>query len=171
MKIDPIRVTLSIAGGALMGIATMSGWYALTPRMTVDAMASAAQRGDSANLVRHMDMTALRMDMRRRAQQALETSAPPGLVLLDPKAVTEALVGGRIDETFSLKGARKALRRKGAGRVPDHIDYRIMRNGPNAFVARLDGPRRVDLLFTRKGLTWMLTGIAARPRPMPQAMI
>lgn len=171
MKIEPIRVTLSIAGGALMGIASLSGWYALTPRMTVEAMASAAQRGDSVDLVRHMDMTALRVDMRRRAQQALEKNTPPGLVLLDPKAVTEALVGGRIDQAFSLKGARKALDRKDVRRVSEHVDYRIMRNGPNAFVARLDGPRRVDLLFTRRGLTWMLTGIAARPVVTPGAMI
>lgn len=172
MAIHPLRVTLAIFGGASIVVGAVGSWYLVTPRMTMEAMADAAVRGDAEKLTSYMDMKELRRDMRRRASRALASRYPPGRVVLDNDLVTEALAGSLIDHAFSLEGARNAVRGHGrAIRTRADVQYRIIRDGPNHFVARLDQPRRVDLLFTRNVAGWLLTGIAQRPPLEPKNLI
>ena len=167
----PLTYTAGVVMGAVLGISVIAGWYAVTPRMTVDAMAAAAAGGDHEALASYMDMASLRADVRRRVADALSNRYPPGHVILDPRRVTEALAGKAIDETFSRSGTRRMLERHAGGTIARDVHYVILRHGPNGFVARLDSPRRVDLLFSRHGLTWLLSGIAMRPAARPDVMI
>lgn len=164
MSIHPLRVTIAIVGGASMGVAAVGAWYVVTPQMTVEAMADAAVRGDGDRLASYMDLPELRRDTRRRASRAIADNYPPGIVVLNPGMVTEALVGRVIDQAFSIEGARRAVQGSRRAVVTrQDVQYRILRNGPNHFVARLDSPRRVDLLFTRHAAGWLLSGIMPRP--------
>lgn len=171
MAMRPHTYAAGVIAGAALGIAVIAGWYAVTPRMTVEAMASAASAGDHERLSSYMDMTSLRADVRRRASGVISDKYPPGAVILDPERVTEALAGRKIDETFSRSGTRRMLEKPSSREAAKAIGYLIRRDGPNHFTARLEYPRSVDLLFSRRGLSWRLTGIALRKPYRPDRMI
>lgn len=164
MKMHPFRVTLAVVGGASLVVGAVGAWYAFTPAMTVEAMATAAIAGDGERVASYMDMEALRKDVRRQASSAIARNYPQGRVMLKPEAITEALVGSVIDRAFSLDGTKRMLKRS-QREMPTREDvaYTILRDGPNHFIARLDRPRRVDLHFTRHAAGWLLSRITSRP--------
>lgn len=163
------RAAVAMGSGAVLALGTISGWYLVTPRRTVEAMADAAAHGRSDILVRYMDMPALRADMRRRAARAIAQGYPPGRVVLNPRVVVEALAGPQIDRMFSLDGTRRVVERSKRRHVDMAVRFSILRGGADHFTARLDEPRPVDLLFTRKGVSWRLTGIRPRATRTPRA--
>lgn len=173
MAVRILRLTAAITCGATLGVAVISGWYIITPKMTVEAMAMAAANGDGKRLAAYMDMDALRADMRRRTAIALSDRFPLGSnrVIIDPRRVTEALAGKVIDDVFSRKGTDRILSKEHGKIASKDVTYVILRGGPNNFTARLDSPRRVDLLFSRQGAGWRLSGIAMRAAGKPELII
>lgn len=166
-----VRLTIAMGAGSALCMGVVSTWYLVTPRRTVEAMADAASHGRSSELATYMDMPSLRADMRRRAARAIAQGYPPGRVVLNPRVVVEALAGPQIDSLFSPDGTRRAVERTMRRHVDMTVDFVIMRGGPNHFTARLESPRRVDLLFTRSGIAWRLTGIRPRPAPRMEEMV
>jgi hypothetical protein len=173
VPLHTLKLTAALVSGAALGVGTVGAWYVVTPKMTVEAMADAAASKDGARLVQYMDMKALRADMRRRAAIVISDRYPLGRtkVVIDPRRVTEALAGKVIDEVFSPRGTDRMLARNRVPTAPGDVAYVILRGGPNQFTARFDSPRRVDLLFSRHGAGWKLSGIAARPRTRSEQII
>ncbi len=163
------RTAVAMGTGAILALGAISGWYLVSPRRTVEAMADAATHGRSDILVQYMDMPALRADMRRRAAHAIAQGYPPGRVVLNPKIVVEALAGPQIDRMFSNDGTRRAVERSKRSHLDMAVTFSILRGGADHFTARLDRPHPVDLLFTRRGTSWRLTGIRPRATRTPRA--
>lgn len=165
------RTVFAIAAGTLLGVSALSVWYVVSPTLTIEAMADAAVRGDAEELVTYVDMQALRRDVRRQATRMLGHYRTDK-VRMNPDMMVEALAGEVIDKAFSIEGARQAVTgtRRAIGNRSD-LRYQILRDGPNRFVARLDMPRRVDLMFTRSGAGWVLAGIRMRPALRQRDMV
>lgn len=128
------------------------------------AMTEAIARRDGAALASYMDMDALRLSTRIGAEGVIRRAYPGGRVHLDPHGITEALIGKTIDRIFSPKGTQEMLRRQRKPLGTKEVNYTIIRMGPNAFIARLDEPTRVDLMFTRHIVSWRLSSIIQRPK-------
>lgn len=148
--------------------AIVASWYIWSPAMTLEAMADAAARRDAVAVSSHMDMPALRADMRRVVQENLRRNIPSGRVVLDHRAITEILVGRIIDGVFSPRGTGRILDEQ---RDPElsrqALSYRISLDGPNRFTAHIQAPMRIDLRFTRHGARWMLSSIRNPPAATP----
>ena len=166
-----IRAALSVLSGVGVVVVVMAAWYLLTPGMILERMARSAAAGDADGVVAYMDVAALRLDARKRAARALARNVPQDDVVLDHRMVTEALAGKIIDRVFSAEGARAMASDPKTVAEAGEITYVIRRDGLNNFTARLSGPRHVDLLFTRRGLTWRMTGIANAPEENPVKIV
>lgn len=164
---------LAVLLAAVAGV--VAAWYVWSPSMTIEAMADAAARRDDTALTAHMDMVALRADMRKVAEDNLRQNVPSGRVVLDHRAITEILVGRLIDDVFSARGTRRILRDQVNPQASRRtLSYRISFDTPNQFTARVDAPTRIDLKFTRHGAHWMLSSIRNTPTravPEPQKYI
>lgn len=139
-------------------------WYWFSPSMTLEAMADAAARKDGVAVASYMDMDALRSDTRAAAEETLKAIAPSGEVVLNHRAITEILIGKVIDEVFSTNGTSRLLENQADPHsTRNALRYRILVTGPNKFIARIENPARVDLVFIRHGAEWLLSSIRERP--------
>lgn len=163
------RVLAAGTSVSALGMSLLAAWYWLSPSMTLENMANAASRRDGKGVAAYMDMDALRASTRQDAENALRNSVPSNNVFLNHRAITEALVGKIIDDIFSPQGTRRLVEGQSDPAGNRHaLAYRIILNGPNRFVARIDAPERVDLLFIRHGADWLLSAIHSRPEEPPE---
>lgn len=171
MRNRRIKVACASMLGAALGTTLACGWYLASPGYTVEAMADAAVHGRSDQLVTYMDMPALRSSTRSAGARVIEEQYPTGRVRLDPRKVTEALAGHMIDHIFSVQGTKEIIGRRRPTSTDATVRYRILRQGPNRFTARIDLPRSVDLVFTRHLVQWKLSAINARPAVKPVEIV
>lgn len=173
MPHSPLRRLLAVVTTtAAIAISSLAVWYSCSPAMTLEAMANAAERRDGDGVAVHMDMLALRISTRMLAEETLRRNVPSDRVVLNHHVITEVLVGRVIDDIFTRHGTDRVVRGQSdpiANRGA--LSYRIALQGPDRFIARLDAPRRVDLLFIRHGATWLLSAIRMRPAEAPRNYI
>lgn len=148
--------------GGVIGTLPIYLFYNLTPKHTLNTMASAMISRDSNGVLEYVDLLSIRKDIKKKAAKTLEENFHDDNIVMNADLITEILIGKQIDERSSPKGARKALEDQKSLNSPEDLDYEIVVHGPDHFTAYIFSPKRVDLIFTRKGLTWKLTGISPR---------
>lgn len=165
-----ILLLLVLVGGAAIG------WYAVTPRSTVEDLREAARAGDTAALDELIAYDSVRANLKTDLRGRLDRMADRDQPLATLGAVIGgAFVEGLIDTFVSPMGLSLIL----AGRSPEEdaparsaaeaeADYTIDRQGVDRFAVRFesdgtDGTVPV-LEFRRHGLDWRLVRIAIDAR-------
>lgn len=173
-----------IALAALLAVAALVGWFALSPAWTLRQMAQAAEANDARRLAAYVDFPALRASTKSQLRKQLVGDVTEGqgrdplgamvaLSLVDPAVdamvtpqALAAAFANRRREPATAAPAPTVSRNNlpSLPQIPNNAE--IDRDGLNAFTLR--DPARPDrgLRFERRGLGWRLVGIElAAPRP------
>jgi hypothetical protein len=157
---------------ALIAIASSALWYFESPAWTLKGMKDAAQSHDADALNAYIDYPALRDSLkaelmaRMMAEAQKDKSGFGGL----GTAFGSVMVGPMIDGLVSPAGMRAALLASthenalppaSALHVPE--EPVIMRRNFSEFIVTAKGQPNNGLVFTRHGLSWMLSGVELPP--------
>ena len=182
------RASVAVASLAAVPVLAFGSWYAASPRLTLNAMQSAALSGDVSGFSNHVDYPALRQSLKSelRAHITAEADAAPrnslkalglamaiGFVepLVDSSVSPEAvgLVIASFGQGNPLAGS-PALESLSLLATPD---LSIRREGLDRFHVTVEGSANApELLFQRDGWRWRLSGVdldPLAPAPVPAA--
>lgn len=148
--------------GGVFGTLPIYLFYNLTPNYTLKTMASAMISRDSDKVLNYIDLASVKRDIKKKAARSLEENFHDDNVIMNTDLITEILLGKQIDEKVSPRGARRALENQKSFVSVDDLSYQIAVHGPDHFTAYIYSPKRVDLIFTRHGLSWKMTGISPK---------
>lgn len=168
---------------AFLAFAAMIAWVGAGPFRTMDAIGRAVERGDTAELSRHVDFPAVRASIRaqlddylvRRAGAEAQAS-PYGALAL---RIAAAASGGIVDALASPAGIGLALQGRevwqrisgqdlsaqglqaqvSPEQLLEHADYRF--DSPSRFTATVPNRDGAPVVFvlTRDGLHWRMTDV------------
>lgn len=168
---------------ALLGLAALAAWVVSGPFRTMDAIARAVERNDTAELARHVDFPAVRISLRaqlddylvRRAGADVQASPFGALALRIAGAASSGLVDVLATPAgigLVLQGRDVWHRVSGAGisatdiyahmPPPDPLaDARYRFESPSRFTATVPNRDGAPVVFvlTRDGLHWRITDV------------
>ena len=167
------RTTLGLASLALLGLGV--GWYVFSPLWTLKQMRAAADARAADDLAAHVDLPALREDLKSELSVALVAQArhdKSGAGALGA-AVGLAMLDTVVDGFVSPAGIRLMFASAAGGdaspggRPPARMGssgFRIERDGLAGFrVLPVDPTNGGALVFRRYGLEWRLAGVDLPP--------
>lgn len=165
---------IALVAAALIVIASSALWYFESPAWTLKGMKDAAQSHDADALDAYIDYPALRRSLKAELMARMTAEAQKdksGFGALG-MAFGSAVVGPMIDRLVSPAAMRAALlanRQENA--VPAtaalHVPEKpvIVRRSFSEFLVTAKDQRNSGLIFKRRGLSWMLSGVELPPDP------
>lgn len=168
------RSKIAAVAAALIVIGSSTLWYFESPVWTLKGMKDAAQSHDADALNAYIDYPALRESLKAELMARMIADAQKDKSGFGALGIAfgSAMMGPMIDGLVSPAGMRAALLANRHENAPPaasalHVpeNPQIVRRNFSEFLVTPKNQPNSGLVFTRHGLSWMLSGVQLPPVP------